>query len=140
MPRKGKEMAVDTAEIQTSENGASANTEAAKRERVDPSTLDPMDKVTVVVTIPAAMKVAMIKAGEASNVVASAWARDVLAERLEFTIPPSFLEGARLSRFGSEEDRKAATAAKAKEQREIMKAALAAIKAGKLTREELGLS
>lgn len=108
------------------ENGEVSN--GTKRERVDLATLANDEKVIFSFYVPAEMKRQMIKAGEDSDKTATAWARDVLAERLEYQIPASFAERTRTTKYGSEEERKAALAERGKQQRAAVKDLLSKVK------------
>lgn len=132
-------MAVDTEEM-TATTETEPQTEDAKRERVDPATLPADEKVSLNIQIPAGLKVALNKAGLEANLSGAAWARSVLAERLEYIIPESFTEGGRVSRYKNEDERKAAQAAEAKANRAVMKAALKALKEGRISAADLGIS
>lgn len=105
-------MAVDTLPT-TSEDTASnedenPTSEKAKRERVDLEKLDPNERVQLNITVPAGMKLALIKAGEGDNLAASAYARNVLANTIGYTVPASFTERTRSHKYESEEARIAA--------------------------------
>jgi hypothetical protein len=127
----------ETLDPTTETNGAApTETEDAetksKRERVDLETLDPMERVQFNITIPAGLKLAYLKAGEERGLAGSYYARNILAQALEYTIPESFDERTRKRTYASDEERKAETAKRAKEQREQLKAMLKLMKEGKL--------
>lgn len=82
-------MATATTDVETQEV---TETETNTRKRIDPSTLDPNAKVIVSFHVPAGMRVAMRKAAEEGKVTEAEWARNLLAQNLEYTIPDSFIE------------------------------------------------
>lgn len=116
------------------------NTEKAKRERVDLEALDPNERVQFSVTMPAGLKLALIKAGEAEKIAGSAHARNLLANAVGYTVPDSFNERTRSHKYATPEEAKAATANAAKERRELMKKIMAAAKNGDIDLAALGIS
>lgn len=114
--------------------------EKAKRERVDLESLDPNERVTLTIAIPAGMKLALAKAGEADSIAASSYARNLLAASIGYYIPSSFLERTRSSKWSSEEERKEAYKVKSKAQRDQVKAILAALKANPDAAASLGVT
>lgn len=135
-------MAIDTqdmtdqTELPTADNAAEteptkeSGADKAKRERVELETLDPNTKVTLVLSVPAGMKLALTKAGEDQSLSATAYARQQLAEKIAYEIPDSFLEGARVKKYANDEERKTAIAQDNKDKREAVKALIAAASAG----------
>lgn len=131
-------MAVDTTEV-TNVNGTDTtahedddapNTEKATREKVDLTKLAADERVTLMITLPAGMKIALIEAGEKQGIAASAFARNILSERLEYAVPASFTERSRSSKWASEEEKKAHYANAAKKRADFAKQLVAAAKAG----------
>lgn len=140
---KDREMAVATEEMtdQTENVGNSNEVQSetppttdetaenkSKRERVDPATLAPQEKVTLALTLPAEFVVMLTKAGEEKSLVTSAYARQVLADAFGYTIPESFTERTRSSKYSSEEERIAEQKKRTTQNRENTKKALAALK------------
>lgn len=145
MARKQKEngtMAIAEREL-TDETQAhdedAPDSEKAKRERVDLETLDPNERVTLTIAVPAGMKLALIQAGERQNVSGTSYARDILAQHIEYTIPASFTERTRTSKWASEEERKEAYKQKAKSERDRVKMLLARLKENPELAAELGV-
>lgn len=119
MPRKDRTMAIATEEIvEQTENVETQNEETnteetgSKRQRIDIDKLaaeKPHEKVTQSFQVPAEMRVLARKRAESENKSEADWCRDVLAEKLGYTIPENFLE--RKSRAGMSEEDKAKQAA-----------------------------
>lgn len=130
------EMATDTTEITASElptaesNGTETEATKNTRERVDLDSLPADEAVTVTVKMPAGLKRQLIKLGEEQNKNASVVLLQWAAERAEYNVPQSFIEVTRKGQYASEDERKAATAAKQEDTRKTMAAIVAAMQAG----------
>lgn len=116
-------------------NDNETDSEKSKRERVDLETLDPNEKVTLTISIPAGMKLAITKAGESETLAAAAHARNLLAQAIGYTIPDEFLEGTRERKYATPEEQKAAQKARNAEKRAETQAFLALLRKGKLSPE-----
>ena len=116
--------------VETTDSDETSETGNAKRQRIDIDKLaaeKPHEKVTASFQVPAEMRVMARKAAEAENKSEADWYRDLIAAKLEYTIPENFLE--RKSRSGmSDEDK----AKQATEQRNNVAALL------KLAQEKAG--
>lgn len=110
-------MATDTSEMPQTDEQTTDNETANKRERVDPATLPVDERVTISIPLPAGMKVALIKAGEAQNISAAVFARRILSERLEYSVPASFEEHTRSTLAGLTDEEKKERARKAQQER-----------------------
>lgn len=129
-------MAIAERELTTSDETVSEieeapDSEKAKRERVDLETLAPDAKVMISISVPAGMKLALVKRAEENGTpIATNYARTLLADALGYEIPDSFLERTRTGKYAgmSDEDIKAAKAADAKAKRDSVAALLKALK------------
>jgi hypothetical protein len=128
------------------ENGTEDEDDDAtnKRERVDLESLQPHDKVQLNITIPAELKLAIIKTAEESGQSASNYVRGLVCQRWEYSLPESFTvrRGRQSTKYAgmSPEEKKAAIASEAKANREKMKRMLAALEANPELAAQLGLT
>jgi len=139
--RKDTEMAVAEREpmVTNESEDETHDVEKAKRERVDLETLDPNERVTLTIAMPAGMKLAILSKGEEASIAGSAYARDILAHAIEYTIPASFTERTRTSKWASEEERKEAYKQKQKSERTRVKNLLAALAQNPEVAKQLGV-
>ena len=140
--KRGTEMATDVSEIVADETieDESEDEVKAKRERVDLETLDPNEKVMLSVSMPAGLKLAILKAGEEASKAGSIFALEVLAQRFEYALPDTFLKRTRKHKYATPEEAKEAAAKAAKAHRENVKAILAALKANPDAAANLGIT
>ena len=144
--KKDTEMAIATEEVteataseQTENPSDDEDDEDSKqtRERVDLEKLDPNEKVMLGISIPAGLKLALMKAGESEQKVASAFARDLLAAHIGYAIPESFTQRTRTRKYASDEERIAAQNERNKKNKEDLKAMLALLRGGQIPQEML---
>lgn len=123
-----------TAEVEGQVSEDSAD-EKQTRKRVDPSTLDPNEKVVLSFHIPAGMRVQLRTEAESAGKSEAQYVRDMVAGQIGYTIPESFNE--RRGRVGqysglSEEEKKAAIKAENDKKRDNVAKLLAAVNAGQI--------
>lgn len=106
------------------------NDEESKRERIDLEAVDPNTKVTLVLQIPAGLKLAILKAGESNNISGTKFARNVLAERVEYVIPAEFEQRERKHKYASKEEAQKAQKERQLDNRKTVLAMLKLIEAG----------
>lgn len=115
-----------------------------KRERVDLESLQPHDKVNLSITIPAELKLQIIKTAEENNVSASTYLRNLACQRWEYSLPESFTvkRGRVSTKYAgmTADEKKAEIAKEAKANREKMKRMLAALEANPELAAQLGLT
>jgi hypothetical protein len=99
----------------------------SKRERVDLATLADDARVPVSFFAPAGLKRALLARAAELEITYTAMVRDWIAERMEYQIPESFSQRERRHTYANEEERKAATAERGKQQRAAMKELLSSV-------------
>lgn len=110
------------------ENGTEVG---AGRERVKLEELEPLEKVSQPVRMPAEMKILVQKAASEAGLSATSWARGVIAKELGYTVPSEFSVVERgAAPVG---DRAKAKKAKSAGRRAIIKQLLEKYKAGEIT-------
>lgn len=114
-----------------------------KRERVDLESLQPHDKVQLNITIPAELKLQIIKTAEENGQSASTYVRNLVCQRWEYALPESFTvrRGRQSTKYAgmSPEEKKAAIAQEAKAKREKMARLMAALEQHPELAAQLGL-
>jgi hypothetical protein len=131
----------DTATVETeAQNGETAEQNETKRQRIDPATLEPDTKVSLLVPVPAGLRVALRKVAEEKGVSEAQYVRDLLAVQMEYSVPESFNE--RKRRVGAyagmtEEQKKEAIAAQAAEKRANVAKMLETIQSNAALAEQL---
>lgn len=138
----------NSAEDTTVEETTSVQTETTdetttKRERVDIEKLaaeNPNEKVTLAVSIPAGLKLAIKQRADADDLSETQFVRNLLAAQFEYTIPESFTE--RRGRTGkysgmTEEDKAAAIKAENEKKRNVVSNVLAALHENEAARDIL---
>lgn len=127
------------AEVIENVNGTDTQIEdeeaTAKRERVDLEALQPHDKTQLAVSIPAEFKLQIVKAAEENGKSASEYAREILCQRFEYSLPESFTvrRGRQSQKYAgmTAEERKEAIAREGKQERARLKALLAQLESNK---------
>lgn len=92
------------------------------------------DRASIALQVPTELKTLVDSAAEAANVSTAAFVRGMLADRFSFVIPADF--GTR-SKYGSDEERKAATKAKAAKRNALLKMLMSKYRAGEIDLNDL---
>lgn len=113
-------MARATLDPETDQTVDENDAETNKRERVDLEALQPLDKVIVAITVPAEMKLALLKQAEDKQINITTLARDFLANAIGYTVPDEFTKRTRKSKYShlTPDERKKMIADNAKKQRD----------------------
>lgn len=114
------------------ENGTELST--SSRNVVKLEDLEPLEKVSQPVRMPAEMKILLQSAAEKADKSATVWAREVLAAELGYTVPAEFGKSERAG--GARTAGGAEKKAKAAGRRAVIKALLEKYKAGEIEIDE----
>ena len=110
-------------------------TEPSVRSTVKLEDLEPLEKVSQPVRMPAEMKILLQSAAADAGESATTWARNVLAAELGYEVPAEFGKTERV-RVGPSADKAAAKKAKAAGRRATIRQLLEKYKAGEITIDE----